>query len=238
MTTLASRTRRLAASVIAAATVVSMIAGCSTDAPDDQVTSASEEAHVYADQFTVGSATFNTDLPEGARAFELTAADSRALFGVEEESIYIVSWPGHDLSTISFTDFIRSVDNDRATTNKMVNEAVTWHLWPIDCMGFDTAQNRDSSIDSTSPLNGQPVTYTRATDLSKEVGDKSLGTAGIQARTSDMSAAFFVLKLDTKPCGAVMSLAQYARTSPDNPLKDFGYRLFVEGDGTVTTTNP
>jgi hypothetical protein len=234
-------TRGRAAATIAVAAAATLLVGCSDDEVllDDSLRPApTPERPTYTDKFTVGSATFTTNLPDGARAFELTAAESRALLGIDEESVYIVSWPGHDLSTISFADFINGVDGDHKTIDKMVKEAVTWYAFPVDCMGFDTAQNRDYTIDSMSPLNGQPLTYSRATDLSEMVGDKPLGEAGIKARTSDVSGEFFVIKLDTKPCGAVAAAVQYARNSPDNTLKDFGYRLFVEGDGTVTTTNP
>ncbi|WJJ14388.1 hypothetical protein P9990_26625 (plasmid) [Prescottella equi] len=237
MTTLASGTRRLAASGIAAAAAAAMLTGCSSSSPDTQSTFNLEEVPVYpayTNQFTVGSATFTTNLPAGTRAFEMPGADSKALLGVEEKSTFLVSWPGHDLSTISYADFTKSVEGNQ----KFVDESVKWLLWPIDCMSFDTAQNQDDTIDSTSPLNGQPLTYSRATDASERIGDRTFNGGGVEARASDTSVVYFFVKLDTKPCSAVMAGGGYARTSPDNPLKDFGYRLFVEGDGTVTTANP
>lgn len=230
MTTLASGTRRLAASVIAAAAAVTMLTGCSSSSPDTQSTFATEEVPVYTDHLTVGRAIFDTNLPAGTRAFEMPVAESKAILGTEETSVFLVSWPGHDLSTISYADFTKSIEGNQ----KFVDEAVMWFLWPVDCMSFDSAQNQDYTVDSTSPLNGQPLTYSRAVDTSKQLGDKTFGGGGIRVRASDTSATLFVVKLDTKPCSAVMAGGQYAQNSPDNPLKDFGYRLFVEGEGTVS----
>ncbi|WP_064076963.1 hypothetical protein [Prescottella equi] len=230
MTTVASGTRRLTSVMIAAAAAVSMLAGCSSSSSDAQVTFGTEEVPVYTDHLTVGEAIFATNLPAGTRAFEMPAAESKAFLGAEGKSVFLVSWPGHDLSTISYADFTKSIEGNQ----KFVDEAVMWFLWPVDCMGFDTAQNEDYTIDSTSPLNGQPLTYSRAVDASQRVGDKTFGGGGLRVRASDTSAAFFVVKLDTKPCTAVTAGGQYAQNSPDNPLKDFGYRLFVEGDGTVS----
>ncbi len=230
-------TRGRVASTIAVAAAAASFVGCSDDQVllDDSLRPATTtERPTYTDQFTVGTATFTTNLPDGARVFELTKDESKVLFGTEEKAVSIVSWPGHDLSTTSFADLTKPGKGSQ----KVIDEAVVWFLWTVDCMDFDKSQNKPDTIDSTSALNGQPLTYNRVTDGSEKVGDMTRSGDGYQIRAKDTSAAFFEIKLDTKPCTAVMALATYARNSPDNPLKDFGYRLFVEGDGTVTTTNP
>lgn len=234
MTVLGHVHRVRAAATIAATALATMLVGCSSDEvllDASERPASADERPTYTDKFTVGSATFTTNLPDDARVFEPTPAESKARF-VPEKSVFIVSWPGHDLSTISFDEFNKQTEQHP----EMVTEGVVWTFQPFDCMSADTARNRDDTIDSTSPLNGQPLTYLRYLDASEIDGlgaDKfQIGGATVPFR--DLSIAAFVIKLDRKSCEAVRASVMYGRNRPDNPLKDFGYQLFVEGEGTVS----
>ncbi|GBF17578.1 hypothetical protein Br6_04985 [Rhodococcus sp. Br-6] len=229
MTTLASGTRRLSASVIAAAAAVTMLAGCSTDSPGAQVTSGSDESPTYTDQFTVGSATISTNLPDGTRVFQLDGDEAR-LTGHPDGSALLVSWPGHDLSSQSITDL---VTNPPAGQENFMAESVRIQLWPIDCAAFEGFRSKDDTIDTTSPLTSQPLSYTRFS-MTDPKQKRSNSTSW---KDPDLNS-FYALEFVEQPCTGVMAVESYMTTSASNPLKDFGYRLFVEGDGTVTTTNP
>lgn len=167
-------------------------------------------------EFTVGAATFTTTLPEGARVIELTEEEGAARG--DAPTTYVMYWPGHDLSTNTVADLL----GPRPATLQRFEEMVQWHFKPVSCEQFDLSRSGDDTVDATSPLNGQPVTYIRHKDA--------------PAPDDGIVNSFYLIKLDREPCQAVWAMATYSKNSPDNPLKDLGQRLFVEGHGTLTTT--
>ncbi|WP_430336140.1 hypothetical protein [Rhodococcus sp. ACT016] len=193
------------------------------------MTFGTEERPAYTDQFTVGSATLAARLPEGARVFQLDGDEARSL-GRPDGSAVIVSWPRHDLSSVSsFTGIpFQSSIGDLA----YFTESVRLELWPIDCTTFDDFQGKDDAADETSSLNGQPFSYTRF-----EMPDPKPIHAGRGRWVDPDLNTFYALKLGEQPCSAVMAKESYMTTSDPNSLKGFGYRLFVEGDGTVTSSS-
>ncbi|WP_280763876.1 hypothetical protein [Prescottella agglutinans] len=222
---------RVAATIVIAA-AATMLVGCSDDEVliDDSLRPApTAERPSYTDQFTVGSATFTTNLPEGARVFQHDAGQAHVL-GYPAGTTTILVWPGHGLSGFSFSDLGKLPLDE---VQKLMAESVRVQLFPIDCAQFEGFRGKSDTIEATSVLNGQPLSYVRFS--MSDPKQKRFG--GDSWKDPDLMS-FYALKVSQQPCNAVMAIESYMTTSASNPLKDFGYRLFVEGDGTVTPTTP
>ncbi|WP_420879941.1 hypothetical protein [Rhodococcus sp. (in: high G+C Gram-positive bacteria)] len=166
-------------------------------------------------EFTVGAATFRTTLPAASRVIELSEAESKTI-GSSEATTYVMSWPGHDLSTNTVADLLGA----RPATLQRFEEWVQWMFKPVSCEQFDLSQSGGNFTDATSPLNGQPVTYLRHRDAPPP--------------DDGITNSFYLIKLDAEPCQAIWAMAVYSEDSPPNPLKSLGQRLFVDGSGTLT----
>lgn len=218
-------TRGRAAATIAVAAAAALLVGCSSASSSGKVTFGIEERPAYTDQFTIGSATFTTNLPEGAGVFQHDADEARALDN-PAGTVTILVWPGHDLSGLSFSDVEKLPLNE---AQKLMAESVRVQLFPVDCAQFEGFQGKSDTIEATSVLNGQPFSYVRFSY--SDPAQKHIG--GDRWKDPDLKS-FYALKVGPQPCDAVMAIESYMTTSASNPLKDFGYRLFVEGEGTVS----
>ncbi|MGO4205176.1 hypothetical protein AB4Z09_26255 [Rhodococcus sp. TAF43] len=221
-------TRGRVAATIAAAAAATLLVACSNDEvlldPSARPAPTSERP-AYTDQFTVGTTTFTTNLPEDARVFQHDADEARAL-GQPAGSATIVAWPGRDLSGLSFIDLGKLPLDEQ---EKFIAESVRIQLFPVDCANFEGFQRKNDTIEATSVLNGQPYSYVRFSMT--DPAQKRLG--GDSWKDPDLNS-FYALKVGQQPCDAVMAVESYMTTSASNPLKDFGYRLFVEGEGTIS----
>lgn len=92
---------------------------------------------------------------------------------------------------------------------------------------------RSYTVDATGPLNGQPVSYLKVTDL-EELKGKPIRTGTYRVLAENLRGSTYVLKLGGSPCEALVVVTAWMKGVEAGPLGDFGYSVLVEGNGALT----
>jgi len=160
------------------------------------------------------------DSPVGVRIIEVPKKA-----GGEDPFVSMFSREGYDFSDTS-SETLTELKRDP----KWEHEVTGLIAVQTSCFDFDTFRNREDTVDATSPLNGQPVSYLSMANLD-ELKGKDLGK-GITA--ANVRGSTYMLKLNDSPCSALAVVTTWVKGAPASPLNDLGYSVLVEGNGALT----
>lgn len=224
---------------VLAATIVAVAASaCSSNSEEDGGEAPSTTHAKSASDFsrTVdlgGGYSLSLDIPAAAGVVELADKykEGGAEAGGNDGKVYILTLEGQDLSSKTREELLK-MQRDPDPALKMTT--LTTNRTP--CLSFDTWRNGEDTIDATSPLNGQPVSYQPVfTQMSPELKGRTFTHKGTDVPLDDIRGSAYSLRLGGTPCVALTATIMWFKGAPASPLPDLAYQVFVEGDGVLTS---